>query len=70
MRLGWRIPLPGPFFLSGTIWRSRRPYWYGYMPDGSRCPHHHRRKDTAQACTAREARRARRISERRWNTDG
>lgn len=24
MRLGWRIPLPGPFSLSGTVWRSKR----------------------------------------------
>ena len=24
MRLGWGIPLPGPFWLGGTIWRSGR----------------------------------------------
>lgn len=24
MRLGWHIGLPGPFYLAGTIWRSRR----------------------------------------------
>lgn len=24
MRLGWSVPLPGPFRLSGTAWRSRR----------------------------------------------
>jgi hypothetical protein len=27
MRIGWRIPLPGPFYAAGTIYRSgrRRP---------------------------------------------
>ena len=34
MRLGWSIPLPGPFRLSGTIWRSkrRRPGYHGTLP--------------------------------------
>ena len=23
MRIGWRIPLPGPFSVGGTVWRSK-----------------------------------------------
>jgi len=56
MRLGWRIPLPGPFYLGGTIWQShRRPaeYWTANGPDGWKCPHHHRREDTAVECSRR-----------------
>jgi hypothetical protein len=63
MRLGWSIPLPGPFRLSGTIWRSgrrrrrsRTPVWHGQLP-GWQCPHNHTREDTAVACARREARR-------------
>jgi hypothetical protein len=61
MRLGWRIGLPGPFSIGGTLWRSkrRRPrkrYFYGYLADGSHCPHHHTRVDTAQACTRKNKR--------------
>jgi hypothetical protein len=57
MRLGWHIPLPGPFFLSGTVWRSKRrthrQVWHGTLP-GWRCPHNHTRPDTAVACANRE----------------
>lgn len=59
MRLGWHIPLPGPFSLSGTLWRSRRRrarVYRGTLP-GWRCPHDHRREDTAIECARREARR-------------
>jgi hypothetical protein len=62
MRLGWSIPLPGPFRIGGTIWRSggrrrsRAPVWHGTLP-GWRCPHNHRREDTARACAQRQARR-------------
>jgi hypothetical protein len=59
MRLGWSIPLPGPFRLSGTIWRSQRrrgPVYHGTLP-GWACPHAHRRLDTAEACARREAMR-------------
>lgn len=59
MRLGWSIPLPGPFRLSGTIWRSRRRrgrVYHGTLP-GWQCPHGHRREDTAVACAQREQRR-------------
>lgn len=59
MRLGWSIPLPGPFFLSGTLWRSRRRRARGYhgtLP-GWQCPHNHQREDTALTCATREARR-------------
>jgi hypothetical protein len=61
MRLGWSIPLPGPFRLSGTIWRSKprrrkgRGY-HGTLP-GWKCPHNHSREDLAVACAQREARR-------------
>ena len=61
MRLGWHIPLPGPFSLSGTIWQSRRrrgPVFRGELPRyGWVCPHEHRRQDTALECARREARR-------------
>lgn len=56
MRLGWRIPLPGPFYLGGTIWQSqyrRRPYYHGRIGKWE-CPHHHERPDTARACAQRE----------------
>lgn len=62
MRLGWHVRLPGPFYLAGTIWRSRRrstrrsPVYHGTLP-GWRCPHDHRREDTAIACARREQRR-------------
>ena len=56
MRLGWSIPLPGPFRLSGTLWRSRRRGYRGTLP-GWRCEHEHSRRDTAVACAQREARR-------------
>lgn len=62
MRIGWRIPLPGPFYLAGTVWRSRgrharrRPAYHGTLP-GWQCPHDHRRPDTATACAQREERR-------------
>jgi hypothetical protein len=60
MRLGWSIPLPGPFRLSGTVWRSKprrrpqAPVYHGTLP-GWACPHDHRRLDTATACAQREA---------------
>jgi hypothetical protein len=64
MRFGWHIGLPGPFYLGGTIWRSkrrrrrsRRPVWHGTLPGGWRCPHNHTRPDTATACANAEARR-------------
>jgi hypothetical protein len=60
MRLGWRIPLGGPFSLSGTIWRSKRRRrqkgYHGTLP-GWQCPHNHGREDLAVACAQREARR-------------
>jgi hypothetical protein len=58
MRFGWSIPLPGPFRLSGTLWRSRprRRVWHGTLP-GWQCPHDHPRKDAATECARREARR-------------
>lgn len=58
MRLGWSVPLPGPFRLSGTLWRSRRRPrgFHGTLP-GWQCPHNHERQDTAIACAQREARR-------------
>jgi hypothetical protein len=57
MRLGWSIGLPGPFRLSGTIWRSRRRRTYRGTLPGWRCRHRHARRDLAVACAQREARR-------------
>jgi hypothetical protein len=66
MRLGWSIPLPGPFRLSGTIWRSKprrrkrhgpaRRVYHGSLP-GWKCVHNHSREDLAVACAQREAKR-------------
>jgi hypothetical protein len=63
MRLGWSLNRSGPhLFLTGTIWRSKPrrhdPVYHGTLP-GWRCPHEHRREDTAIACAQREARRRR-----------
>jgi hypothetical protein len=59
-RLGWRVHLLGPFYLGGTVLRHtqrrRRLAWHGTLP-GWRCPHDHRREDTAVACAQRELRR-------------
>jgi hypothetical protein len=64
MRLGWRIGLPGPFYIGGTLLRSRRrrsrrQVWHGTLL-GWQCPHNHRRPDTARACANREASKRRR----------
>jgi hypothetical protein len=56
MRLGWSIPLPGPFRLSGTLWRSRPRGYHGTLP-GWQCPHRHQREDLARDCARREQRR-------------
>lgn len=60
MRIGWRIGLPGPFYIGGTLYRSkrrRRGGYHGRLPDGWRCPHNHSREDLAAECARREARR-------------
>jgi hypothetical protein len=61
VRLGWCVHLIRPFFVSGTIWRSKRrghrTVFHGKLPDGWRCPHDHRRDDTAIECARREDRR-------------
>lgn len=60
-RLGWHVHLLGPFSIGGTAWRSkprrRGPVYHGTLPGGWKCPHDHRRPDTAQACADREASR-------------
>jgi len=60
MRIGWHIPLPGPFSIGGTVWRSkrRRRGYHGTLPSW-KCPHNHSRPDLAEACAQREARRLR-----------
>jgi hypothetical protein len=61
MRIGWRIPLPGPFYLGGTLWRSRRRrgrVYHGTLP-GWRCHHGHRSEGAAIDCAQRETRRRR-----------
>ncbi len=60
MRIGWSIPLGGPFRLTGTVWRSksRRRGYHGTLQNPRwTCPHNHSRPDLAQACAEREARR-------------
>lgn len=37
MRIGWGIPLPGPFYVGGTIWRSGRRRRRGSRRPGSGC---------------------------------
>jgi hypothetical protein len=62
MRLGWRVGLPGPFYIGGTLWRSARRrrargrFYHGTLP-GWTCPHNHTRPDTALACARAERRR-------------
>lgn len=60
MRIGWHIPLPGPFSIGGTVWRSKRRHrgYHGTLPSW-KCPHNHSRPDLAEACAQREARRRR-----------
>ena len=68
MRIGWRIPLPGPFSVSGTVWRSKprrrskpghpaqqRQRGYNGTLQGWTCPHNHSRPDLAVACAQRYA---------------
>ena len=70
MRIGWHIPLPGPFSIGGTVWRSKsrrsrsrtrprtaaaRGGYHGTLP-GWTCPHNHSRPDLAEACAQRYAR--------------
>jgi len=70
VRIGWHIPLPGPFSIGGTVWRSKsrrsrsrtrprtaaaRGGYHGTLP-GWTCPHNHSRPDLAEACAQRYAR--------------
>ena len=36
---------------------SHKQYFYGKLPDGQQCPHHHTRMDTAVECARAENRR-------------
>lgn len=57
VRIGWSIPLPGPFRLSGSLGRSRRRrVYHGTLP-GWKCWHAHRHPEQARACARREAQR-------------
>lgn len=61
MRIWWSLPLPGPFRVGGTVWRSksRRRGYHGVhsaLP-GWQCPHNHSRLDLATECANQEARR-------------
>jgi hypothetical protein len=62
MRIGWRIPLPGPFYIGGTVWRSkrRRRGYHGTLP-GWKCEHVHRTRTAAEECANRELRRRARL---------
>src|SRR5690349_17186296 len=58
MRIWWSLPLPGPFRVGGTAWRSNsRPGYHGVHSElpGWKCPHNHSRLDRAVACANREA---------------
>lgn len=50
MRLGWRIPLPGPFSLSGTVWRSKRPKPVTRQYKVQSCGHAHRTEQAHREC--------------------
>lgn len=64
MWFGWREHVWGPVYMGGTIWRSkprrRGRVYHGTLP-GWKCPHDHRREDTAITCAQREARRRTRL---------
>lgn len=53
MRLGWHIPLPGPFYLAGTIWRSKSRRRYPVQD----CGHAHRTRQAYVECRMRQQRR-------------
>ena len=55
MRISWSLPLPGPFRVGGTVWRSGRRGYHGTLA-GWKCPHNHSRMDLAVACANRHAR--------------
>ena len=57
MRLSWHIRLPGPFSLSGTIWRSK-PKHKGYVRKWAilDCGHAHRSSEAYQACVKKQVR--------------
>jgi hypothetical protein len=64
MGLGWRIRLGGPFYIGGTIFRTRRrkkgsnrKVYHGTLASGWKCQHNHSREDLAKACAERELRR-------------
>ena len=49
MRIGWRIGLPGPFYIGGTVWRSRRRRRYPVLE----CGHAHRTRQAYLRCPDR-----------------
>lgn len=52
MRIGWRIPLPGPFYTGGTVWRSKPRRRYKVLP----CGHAHRTQAAYEQCLRRSRR--------------
>jgi hypothetical protein len=58
MRIWWSLPLPGPFRIGGTVWRSksRRSGFHGVhdLLPGWQCRHNHSRLDLAADCANRE----------------
>jgi hypothetical protein len=51
----------GPFTAYQSLGGKKRkpaPYWYGFLSDGSECPHRHRSEAAAQECTRRTRRQA------------
>ena len=53
MRLGWSIHLPGPFYVSGTIWRSHHQHGYQRKYPILPCGHAHRSQRTYDECLRR-----------------
>lgn len=52
MRLGWRIGLPGPFSIGGTLWRSKPKRRYKVLS----CGHAHRTEQAYLNCKDRKTR--------------
>lgn len=49
MRIYWSLPLPGPFRIGGTLWRSKRRRRYPVLD----CGHAHRTRQAYERCPYR-----------------
>jgi len=55
MRLGFYEGLPGPFYLAGTLWRSKPRRRYRATLGTWTCSHAHRSETAALRCANRRA---------------